>query len=75
MDLQITVEERKAKQFVAFLKELDFVEVKKTLKTPAENKKSNPTFSYFGACPDWDIEASELRAMGNRKKALAHPCL
>ena len=50
-------------------RELDFVEVKKTLKSPAQNKKSNPTFSYFGSCPDWDIEASELRAMSNRKKA------
>ena len=68
MDLQITVEERKAKQFVAFLKELDFVEVKKTLKTPSQNKKKKTTLSYFDSCPDWDIDASELRKKSNNRE-------
>ena len=68
MDLQITVEERKAKQFVAFLKELDFVEVKKTLKTPYQNKKKKTILSYFDSCSDWDIDASELRKKSNNRE-------
>jgi len=73
MDLQITVEESKAKLFVLFLKQLDFVDVKKTTrKTEKEAKKGKqktPSFAYFGACPDWEMDAKELRATSNRKKA------
>ncbi len=71
MDLQITVDDSKAKHFVAFLKDLDFVEVSipKAEEKTEQKKKKKPTFAYFGSCPDWDIEASELRAMSNRKKA------
>ena len=68
LDLRINVDEKKAKQFVAFLKELDFVEVQKTAKTNPI-VKTKPTFSYFGACPDWDKDASQLRASGTRKKS------
>ena len=68
LDLKISVDEKKAKQFVAFLKQLDFVEVQKNTKAkPAAKKVAD--FSWFGACPDWDKDASELRTLSNRKKA------
>ena len=68
LDLRINVEDKKAKQLVAFLKQLDFVEVQKSAKTKSAPKKK-PDFSYFGACPDWNVEAADLRALSNRKKA------
>ena len=78
MDLQITVDDNKAEKFVSFLKELDFVVVKKT--SPAKKKKAEKAsskkkltdkdFPYFGACPDCDIDAKELRKnLWTRKKA------
>jgi hypothetical protein len=68
LDLKISVDEKKAKQLVAFLKQLDFVEVQPGAKTKSAVKKK-PDFSWFGACPDWDKDAAELRALSNRKKA------
>ena len=68
MDLQIKVDERKAKQFVAFLKELDFVEVTKTVKTESKKIKKTLTFSYFDSCPDWDVDAAVLRKKSNQRE-------
>jgi hypothetical protein len=75
MELQITVDEKKAKHFLAFLKDLDFVTVEKT--KVSTKKKAAPTaskkeltdedFPYFGSCPDWDIDADVLRAQSNHR--------
>lgn len=77
MILQVTVDEDKAKSFLAFLKDLDFVKVKplsspkkkEAVKPKIEEKPAEPKFAYFGSCPDWDIDAAELRATSNRRKA------
>jgi len=76
MELQITVDDRKAKHFLAFLKELDFVVVKamsgpkkkEAAATQAEKPATDPDFSYFGACPDWEMDAEELRYGGMEKR-------
>lgn len=76
MELQITVDDSKAKHFLAFLKELDFVVVKamtkakkkETTTPPVEKQPTDPEFSYFGACPDWDMDAEELRYGGMEKR-------
>jgi ribosomal protein L11 methylase PrmA len=72
-DIHLRVEDSKAETLVSFLKELDFVEVKKTDKKEEKgskkNKKKTPEYAYFGACPDWEMDAKELRATSNRKKA------
>ena len=69
MELQITVDEKKAKHFLAFLKDLDFVVVKETASKVTAKKKKDPEFAYFGSCPDWEMDAKELRATSHRKKA------
>lgn len=72
-DIYLRVEDSKAESLVSFLKELDFVEIKKTVDKPENKskakKKKTPDFSYFGACPHWEIDAKELRERSNRKKA------
>lgn len=72
-DILIRVEDSKVEKLVSFLKELDFVVVQKdkknTEKGSKKSKKKTPQFAYFGACPDWEIEAKDLRATSNRKKA------
>ena len=69
MELQITVDDSKAKHFLAFLKDLDFVEVSKPEgeEKPEKKKKKKPTFAYFDSCPDWDIDAAELRRQSNHR--------
>ncbi len=71
-EIHLRVEDSKAESLVSFLKELDFVEVKKDdskeKKGSKKTKKKTPDFAYFGACPDWEMDANELRATGNRKK-------
>jgi len=69
MELQITVDDRKAKHFLAFLKELDFVVVKEKVRKVTAKKAKEPEFAYFGACPDWEMDADVLRATSNREKA------
>jgi hypothetical protein len=81
MELQITVDDRKAKQFLAFLKALDFVVVNtktkaKKMETTApqpEKPLTDPDFAYFGACPDWEKDAEELRH-GGMEKRLVNNC-
>ncbi len=78
MTLQITVEDSKAKHLIAFLKDLDFVEVNKS-HTPhkvesAHTKKTvalpkpDKDFPYIGICPNWEAEADELRYGGIEKR-------
>jgi hypothetical protein len=69
MDIQISVDDSKAKKFIAFLKELDFVVVRPLFKEASPKARKTPKFSYFGSCPDWDVDAQELRQSGNRDKA------
>ena len=66
MELTLTVENSRAKQFINFLKTLEYVEVKKRAKEKTDN---TPYFAYFGACIDWEADAKELRAQSSRKKA------
>jgi hypothetical protein len=76
MELQIIVDEKKAKQFLAFLKELNFVVVntmpkskkKSTTKPPSEKQPTDPDFPYFGSCPDWNLSAEDLRYGGMEKR-------
>ena len=72
-DIHLRVEDSKVESLVSFLKELDFVEVKKTAKKEGKvarkSKRKAPEYAYFGACPDWEMDAKDLRATGNRKKA------
>ena len=66
MELTLKVENSRAKQLINFLKTLEYVEVKKRAK---EKTANTPNFLYFDACSDWEANAKELRAQGNRKKA------
>jgi hypothetical protein len=76
MDLQITVEDSKAKQLVAFLKQLDFVWIEKSTATQKALKKketktqitTGDSFPFSGMCPDWEVEARELRKAGTEKR-------
>ncbi len=74
MDLQISVDDKKAKQFLAFLRQLDFITVKKTSDKKLEtqkaidDKKDSKDLPYFGMCPDWDVEAETLRNGGISKR-------
>jgi len=69
MDFQISVDDSKAKQLIAFLKELDFVIINPLVKRASDQEKKIPTYNYFGACPDWDVDAQQLRQTSNRDKA------
>ena len=78
-EIHLRVEDSKAETLVSFLKELDFVVVKKTApvkkkrtpKTSAKKKLTDKDFPYFGACPDWEVDAKTLRAQSNHRiKAL-----
>jgi hypothetical protein len=76
MELQITVDEKKAKHFLAFLKDLDFVTVKPmpvskkkaVAKTQNKTELTDEDFPYFGSCPEWDVDADELRYGGAEKR-------
>jgi len=74
MDIQISVEEGKAEQFLAFLRQLDFITVKKTSRKKSEphdkidDQKENKDLPYFGMCPEWDAEADTLRYGGISKR-------
>ncbi|MCF8257066.1 MAG: hypothetical protein K9J06_05910 [Flavobacteriales bacterium] len=76
MDIQLSVEESKAKQFLAFLRQLDFITVKKTTRVKSEHHnriddpKGNKDLPYFGLCPEWDVEADELRHGGISKRVV-----
>ena len=64
MIYELTIENNRDKTVIAFLKQLDFVKIKKVQKS-TRPKKNQPTkddeLPYFGAALDWDIDASELR--------------
>lgn len=66
MELIVKVEESKAKQLIAFLKTLEYVEVKRSAKKKIDR---NPNFDYFGADPNWKSNAKELRMLSSRKKS------
>ncbi|MBX7181914.1 MAG: hypothetical protein K1X82_07365 [Bacteroidia bacterium] len=70
MDLQIKVDDSKAQHFLAFLKDLDFVEVSlsKTKGKVEQKKRKEPSFTYFGSCPDWEMDADTLRYGGIEKR-------
>ena len=71
MIYELTIEDSKEKQVIAFLKDLDFVKVKKVTKSKTVTKKAAPTdnydLPYFGACPEWDVEADDLRKTANKR--------
>jgi len=75
MIYEMTIDEIKGKNVLALLKELDYVTIRKVTaksKPKTKAKKSSPTkdddIPYFGAAPDWDIDASELRSRSNKKR-------
>jgi hypothetical protein len=68
----ISVDEKKEKTLLAFLKEMDIALPekassgrKKKKVTKAQKEKHLP---FFGMCPDWDIDAEELRYGGIAKR-------
>ncbi len=71
MIYELTIEDNKEKQVIAFLKQLDFVKVKKVVRAKVAKKKSVHADSYdlpyFGAYPEWDAEASDLRKTANKR--------
>jgi hypothetical protein len=71
MIYELTIEDSKEKQVIAFLKELDFVTLKKVTKSKTVKKKVAPTghydLPYFGVCPEWDVEAGDLRKTANKR--------
>ncbi len=71
MTYQITVDDDKAPAFVNFLKELEFVTISEGEQAPYKEKKLlNPDepLPYFGAFPDWDLEADNRRKNDTEKR-------
>lgn len=76
VNYQISVDEKRAKELVAFLKTLDYVKVekegpekKKAVKATLKKEPlADEDFPYFGMCPDWDIDAKTLRNAGMEKR-------
>jgi hypothetical protein len=73
MDFVISIDDERGKSLIAFLKKLDFV----VLRPFKSGKNTRPTASapsgapsYFGACPDWDIEADVLRKQSSPRRTL-----
>ena len=69
MIYELTIENNRDKTVIDFLKQLDFVKIKKITKNTQPQKtkpKQEIDFPYFGAAPDWDIEASELRKKNSK---------
>ncbi len=71
MIYELTIEDDKEKQVVAFLKQLDFVQLKKVAKSKVTLKKAtrkkNDDLPYFGSCLNWDVESSDLRTTANKR--------
>jgi len=71
MIYELTIEDSKEKQVIAFLRQLDFVTVKKVGNGKVGKKKATQKdtydLPYFGACPNWDAEASNLRKTANKR--------
>lgn len=71
MIYELTIEDNREKTVIAFLKQLDFVKIKKVPKS-TKSKKTHPVqdddLPYFGAAPDWDIDASELRKKNTKQR-------
>jgi hypothetical protein len=71
MTYELIIENNKEKQVIAFLKELDFVKLKKLPKSKIAQKKIAKSeandLPYFGACVNWDVEASDLRKSANKR--------
>jgi hypothetical protein len=74
MIYELVIEDDKAKSVIAFLRQLDFVKVtrkpeSRSVKTLEKKKEAQQDgLSYFGMCPDWDIDARELRMRGVKKR-------
>jgi|GEM_PF-6616744 len=73
-EVHIKVEDSKAESLVSFLKELDFVKIEKQPKTPKPLKTTTKVskaahLPFFGLCPDWKVEADELRSSGWAKRS------
>jgi hypothetical protein len=70
MTYELIIEDSKEKQVIAFLRQLDFVQLKKLPKNKVAKKKSvketTGDLPYFGACIDWEVEASDLRKSANK---------
>jgi hypothetical protein len=71
MIYELIIQSDKEKSVMAFLKQLDFVHIKKAEKRIAESmskpKSNQKGIQYFGVCLDWDIDASELRSQSSGK--------
>ena len=72
-EVHIKVEDSKAESLVSFLKELDFVKIEKQPKTPKPLKTTAKVLKathlpFFALCPDWNVEADELRSSGWAKR-------
>lgn len=65
MELIVNVDESKAKQFIGFLKTLEYVEVKKSAKKKIARE---PRFDYFGI--DLDLRPDVKKIRTTRKKAI-----
>ncbi len=68
MTYELTIEGNKEKQVIAFLKQLDFVQIKKVQKKTAEKKREVKDPTYFDACPDWDLDVKELREKSSKNR-------
>ena len=64
MDFILTLEGEQCQSLLRFLQGVNFVRLRPAESPrPASTEKSNvpKTYPYFGACPDWGIEAEDLR--------------
>ncbi len=64
MDFILTLEGEQGQSLLRFLQGLDFVKLRPAEKPRAASSEppdAPKTYPYFGACPDWDIEAEDLR--------------
>ena len=71
MIYELIIENNKEKSVIGFLKQLDFVKIRKVQKN-TRPKKVQPIqddeLPYFGADVNWDIDAAELRKKGVKKR-------
>jgi hypothetical protein len=71
MTYELTIDGNKEKQLLAFLKQLDFVQIKKVQKKTAEKKTEKREVKdppYFDACPDWDVDVKALREKSTKNR-------
>ncbi len=74
MDFIVSIDDERGKSLIAFLKKLDFVVLKPfRQKRQSEAVKPPQPLSkpaYFGACPDWDMDADELRKKASPRRSI-----